>query len=174
MLPLEGHLSTPGTGAREYGIDFLKSSLLPRLVIDEGEFKPGLYLTSGDALGRQNVFAGGGIAPGSGDQDLFAIYEYRGWRPTGFLEFFHQRRHSSRQDSSEARAGLITGVNFNLNQVSIGLRGKRGRRAEVQLSATYDRYDASVDWQAFEPRRDGTVGFELRKQKPFGHRDVTT
>ena len=169
MLALKGHLPVSRIEPEEYGIDFLKSALLPRLAIDEGQFKPGLYVASGDVLARQSVFAGGGISPSSGDRDLFAIYEYRGWRPTVFLEFFHQKRHSGRRDSSEARAGVITGVNFNLNQASIGLRGGLGRHAEWQLSATYDRYDASVDWQAFEERRDGTVGFELRKQKPFGY-----
>jgi Tol biopolymer transport system component len=152
-----------------YGIDFLKTSLLPRLSIDEGRFKGGLYLGSGDVLQRQSVFAGAGLAPANGDRDLFAIYEYRGWRPTLFLEVFHQKRNSARGDSSEARDLIVTGVNYNLMQASVGLRGKLGRNAELSLSATYDRYDASVQSETFIPRTDGTVGFDRIEQKPFGY-----
>ena len=152
-----------------YGIDFLKTSLLPRVSIDEGHFKPGVYVSSGDVLNRQNVFAGAAMAPNNGDRDLFAIYEYRGFRPTLFLEVFNQRRHSARGDSSEARDLIVNGVNFNLNQISVGARGSLGRYGRVGASFTYDRYDASVESDAFVPSRDGQVGFERIQQKPFGY-----
>ena len=173
---LEGRQLAMGAPALEsslephsYGIDFLKTSLLPRLSIDEGRFKGGLYLGSGDVLQRQSVFAGAGLAPTNGDRDLFAIYEYRGWRPTLFLEVFHQKRNSARGDSSEARDLIVTGVDYNLMQASVGLRGKLGRNAMLSLSATYDRYDASVQSETFIPRTDGTVGFDRIEQKPFGY-----
>jgi hypothetical protein len=149
---------------RPYGMDFLRTLLMPRLSIDEGHFKPGLYASSGDVLNRQNVFAGAAWAPENGDRDLFAVYEYRGWRPTMFLEFFNQRRHSARGDSSEARDLVVTGVNYNLNQISLGARGKLGRHGELALSATYDRYDASIDSRFFDPQR-----IEWTKQKPIGY-----
>ncbi len=152
-----------------YGTDFLKTSLLPRLSIDEGRFKPGVYAQSSDVLNRQSVFAGLAWAPANGDRDVFAIYEYRGLRPTLFLEAFHQRRSSTRGDSSEARDAIINAVNFSLNQVSIGASGRVGRFGELTASATYDRYDASVEWRAFVPRRDGGLGLDLEKQKPFGY-----
>ena len=152
-----------------YGIDFLKTSLLPRLTLDEGHFKPGVYVSSGDVLNRQSVFAGAALAPSNGDRDLFAIYEYRGFRPTLFLEVFNQRRHSTRGDSSEARDLIVNGVNFNLNQISVGGRGRLGRYGKLTASLTYDRYDASVESDAFLPRRDGQVGFERIEQKPFGY-----
>ncbi len=152
-----------------YGIDFLKTSLLPRLSIDEGHFKPGVYLSSSDVLNRQNIFAGAALAPANGDRDLFAIYEFRGFRPTFYLEVFNQRRHSARGDSSEARDLIVNGVNFNLTQISLGGRGRLGRYGELTASFTYDRYDASVESDAFIPSRDGQVGFERIKQKPFGY-----
>ena len=154
---------------RAYGTDFLKTSLLPRLSIDEGRFKPGIYASSSDVLYIQNVFAGAALAPKNGDRDLFAIYEYGGFRPTLFLEAFHQKRHSARGDSSDARDAVIDGVNFSLNQISIGARSKWGRHGQITASLTYDRYDASVEWRAFVPRRDGQIGLVLEKQKPFGY-----
>ena len=152
-----------------YGTDFLKTSVLPRLSIDEGRFKPGIYASSSDVLYRQNVFVGAALAPANGDRDLFAIYEYQGLRPTLFLEAFHQKRHSARGDSSAARDAIIDGVNFSLNQISFGARGKLGKHGLLTASATYDRYDASVEWRAFVPRQDGNLGLVLQKQKPFGY-----
>ncbi|HIG57309.1 MAG TPA: hypothetical protein EYQ18_25605 [Candidatus Handelsmanbacteria bacterium] len=155
--------------AEPYGVDFLKTSLLPRLSIDEGHFKPGVYVSSADVLNRQSIFAGAAIAPANGDRDLFAIYEYRGFRPTLFLEVFNQRRHSARGDSTDARDLIVNRVNFNLNQISVGGRGRLGRYGRVAASFTYDRYDASVESDAFRPRRDGQVGFERIEQKPYGY-----
>jgi len=155
--------------AEPYGIDFLKTSLLPRLSMDEGHFKPGVYVSSSDVLNRQNIFAGAAIAPVNGDRDLFAMYEYRGFRPTFFLEVFNQSRHSARGDSTDARDLIVNGVNFNLNQISVGGRGRLGRYGRLAASFTYDRYDASVESDAFRPRRDGQVGFERIEQKPFGY-----
>ena len=152
-----------------YRIDFLKSAILPRLIIDEGHIKPGLYIGTSDVLRRQNIFAGLAAAPANGDRDIFMIYELKKWRPTFFAEFFHQRRHSTRGDSSEARDAIIKAVNFNLNQLSVGLRGNLGRANEVSVGLTYDRYDASIEFDFFVPKRDGTLGFELQKQKPFGY-----
>lgn len=167
-LPGSSALALPAA-PEPYGIDFLKTSLLPRLTIDEGHFKPGVYVSSGDVLNRQSIFAGAAIAPANGDRDLFAIYEFRGFRPTLFLEVFNQKRQSTRGDSSEARAGIINAVNFNLNQISVGGRGRLGRYGELTATATYDRYDASVEWEAFVQRRDGGLGFNREKQKPFGY-----
>jgi Tol biopolymer transport system component len=159
----------PGLSASAYGTDFLETSVLPRLSIDEGRFKGGVYLSGSDVLLRQNVFAGAAWAPANGDRDVFAVYEYRGWRPTLFLEWFHQKRTSARRDSSEARDLIVTGTNFTLNQFNAGLRQGVGPKSEVTLSLTYDRYDASVLSDAFLPRRDGSTGFERTTQKPFGY-----
>ena len=152
-----------------YGIDFLKTGILPRLFMDEGNFKAGAYLGAGDVLNRQSAFVGGAIAPANADRELFAIYEFKGFRPTFFLELFNQRRRSARGDSSEARAGIVNAINFNLSQLSAGMRGKLGRHVELTASATYERYDASVQWEAFVPRRDGGLGFERQRQRPFGY-----
>ncbi len=155
--------------SQPYGVDFLRTMIIPRLIVDEGRFKAGAYLAASDVLSKQNIFIGAAVAPTNLDRDLFAIYEYRKWRPTLFLEFFHQKKNTTRRDSSEANTGIITGMDFSLSQVSTGLSGRLGKSAELRLSATYDRYDASLKWDAFVPRRDGQSGFNRQKQKPFGY-----
>ncbi len=150
----------------EYGVDFLNTSIMPRLLLDENRFKPGVYLSSGDVLGRQNVFAGIALAPGSGERDVYGMYEYRGWRPTLFLQMAHQTRRSARGDSTEARDLIVTRVDYNLTQATVGLRHQLGRAAALELTATYDRYQASVHSDAFVP--SGTA-FERIRQKPYGY-----
>ena len=138
-------------------------------MVDEGYFKAGAYLASGDVLNRQSVFAGAAIAPTNADRDLFALYEFKGFRPTFFLEIANQRRHSARSDSLEARALVVNAVNYSLSQFSVGVRGKLGRHAELTASATYDRYNASVESDCLVCRGDGEVGFERTAQRPFGY-----
>ena len=169
LVPLSA--PAPGTTSKAallsshaYGVDFLKTSLIPRLLLDDGRFKGGLYVSSGDVLSRQTLFAGAGFAPANGDRDLFALYEYRGWRPTVFLEFNHQRRRSPRADSSQARDLVTTGTTYNLNQFNLGLKGNAGRHGELVLSLTYDRYDASIASRYFD-----TQTIQWVKQKPFGY-----
>jgi len=161
--------ASPVPLSQPYGIDFLPTIVLPRLMIDEGRFKAGVYLGSSDVLFKQNVLVGAAVAPTNGDRDLFAIYEYRNRRPTLFLEFYNQKKHTTRGDSSEARTGIITGMNFSLNEIRAGGRAKLGRSADLELALTYDRYDASLEWDFFEARRDGQSGFQRIKQRPFAY-----
>jgi hypothetical protein len=142
---------------------------MPRLMIDEGRFKGGVYLSSGDALGRQNVFVGLAAAPANGDRDLFAIYEYRGWRPTLFLEAYHQKRGSSRADSTEERGGYVTGVDYNLYRMAIGGRGRLGRYGELETSVAVDRYDAVVKSDAWQDDPNSSIGYVRVSQKPYGY-----
>ena len=171
-VPLDwGGASVPAlpSAPQAYGIDFLKTGILPRLFMDEGNFKAGAYLGAGDVLNRQSVFAGGAIAPANADRELFAIYEFKGFRPTFFLQLFNQRRRSARGDSTEARTIVVNAVNYSLSQLSVGVRGKLGRHGELTASATYDRYDASIESDCLVCKGDGQVGFERTAQRPFGY-----
>ena len=169
-VPLDsgGALALP-SAPQAYGIDFLKAGIMPRLVVDEGHFKVGAYLSAGDVLNRQSVLVGGAIVPANADRDVFAIYEFKGLRPTLFLQMFNQRRHSTRGDSTEARTIIVNAVNYSLSQLSAGVRGKLGRHGEWTASATYDRYDASVESDCLVCKGDGQVGYERTAQRPFGY-----
>jgi len=155
--------------AQPYGVEFLRTTLMPRLLYDEGHAKAGFYLGSEDALQRQSLYGGASLAPGNGDRDVYAAYVYRGWRPTVELSFIHMKRHSSRGDSSEARDLIVTGMNFSLSRMSASVSHRLNRASSLELAATYDRYDASLESDVFVPRTDGQPGFERRSQKPFGY-----
>ena len=161
---VEAPMAVAASAPLPYGIDFLKTSLMPRVVWEEGRFKGGVYISAGDVLAKQTIFAGAAVAPSNRDRDLFFIYENRNWRPTLFVEFYHQQRQSTRGDSSEELDLVVTGMRFKLNQVSAGMRGKIGSKGELALSLTYDRYDASVESRFFDALNIAWV-----RQKPFGY-----
>ena len=161
--------AAPALEPKPYGIDFLRTSLMPRLMLDEGFVKAGVYFSSSDVLEQQSVYGGATLAPSNRDRDLYTVFKYRGWRPTVTLSFIHMKRHSTRGDSSDARDFIVTGMNFSLNRLSIGVGGKLNRRTSLEAGLTYDRYDASLESDVFVPRRDGLPGFDRRAQKAFGY-----
>lgn len=160
-------LTAQGT-TEPYGAEFLRTTFMPRLTFDEGHLKAGTYLGAFDALDRQSVFGAFALAR-NGDRDLYTVYKYRGFRPTLRLSYIHLSRHSSRRDSTDARDGVVTGMNFSLNRLTIGATGRLNPTTELDLSLAYDRYDASLDIDVFVPRSDGRPGFEQRSQRPVGY-----
>ena len=158
-----------GGAIEPYGAEFLRTTLMPRVSIDEGHLKVGTYLGAFDALDRQSIFGAFSLAPENGDRDAYAVYKYRGFRPTLRLSFIHLKRHTSRRDSIEDRSGIVTGMNFSLNRLTVGATGRLNRTTELDLSLAYDRYDASLDIDVFVPRSDGRPGFDLRSQRPIGY-----
>ena len=162
--PEEPVAATPGSGT-----EILRTTFMPRLSHDEGLVKVGAYVGAGDALDRQSVFGSLSAAPANGDRDIYAEFRFRGFRPTLRLSFIHLKRHSTRGDSSEARDFFVKGMNFSLNRLALGARGRLNRASSLDLSLSYDRYDASLENDQLFPRRDGRPGFERVPGKPVGY-----
>lgn len=163
QAPLMAGTPTP------YGMEMLRTTVMPRLSIDKGRVKAGAYFGTQDALDKQSIFGAANYAPSNGDRDFYAVYRFRGFRPTWRLSFIHLKRHSARGDSSDARDAIVTGMNFSLNRLSLGAVGRLNRTSSVDVSLAYDRYDASLDLDVFQPRTDGRPGFERVSAKPIGY-----
>ena len=176
--PSEVTSTDPGTApirdvgrypAQPYGTEVLRSTFMPRLSLDEGHLKLGTYFGTGEALDRQSIFGGVAVAPANGDRDLYAVYKFRGFRPTFRMSFIHMKRHSARGDSSEARDFFINGMNFSLNRLTVGASGRLNRASGIDISLAYDRYDAGLENDQLFPRSDGRPGFERIQGKPIGY-----
>lgn len=152
-----------------YGMEMLRTTVMPRATIDEGHVKLGAYFGTSEALDKQSIFGTANYAPANGDRDLYAVYRFRGFRPTWRLSFIHMKRHSARGDSSEARDFFVKGMNFSLNRLTAGASGNINRTSSVDVSLAYDRYDASLDNDQLFPRQDGRPGFERIEGKPIGY-----
>jgi hypothetical protein len=152
-----------------YGMETLRTTVMPRLSVDEGHLKLGTYFGTSEALDKQSIFGAASYAPDNGDRDFYAVYRFRGFRPTWRLSFIHLKRHSARGDSSEARDFFVTGMNFSLNRLTVGVSGRLNRNSKVDASLAYDRYDASLENDQLRSRSDGRPGFERVEGKPIGY-----
>ena len=151
------------------GMETLRTTVMPRLTVDEGHLKLGTYFGTSEALDKQSIFGAASYAPDNGDRDIYAVYRFRGFRPTWRLSFIHLKRHSTRGDSSEARDFFVKGMNFSLNRLTAGVSGRLNRNSEIDVSLAYDRYDASLENDQLGFRRDGQPGFERIPSKPIGY-----
>ena len=155
--------------AQPYGMEMLRTTVMPRLTFDEGHLKAGAYFGTSEALDKQSIFGATNYTPANGDRDFYAVYRFRGFRPTWRLSFIHMKRHSARGDSSEARDFFVKGMNFSLNRLTTGVSGQLNRASQIDVSLAYDRYDASLENDQLFPRGDGRPGFERIQGKPIGY-----
>ncbi|MBZ0263112.1 DPP IV N-terminal domain-containing protein [bacterium] len=131
--------------------------IVPRIAFDYGRFKPGLYFYSSDFL--EKLFLFGGISANLHDEfDLFAMMEFKPFRPTLFLEgYYLQRTHFERfedpfviedvestdGDYWKPKYGKY-GIDytFKLLEVDGGLRLRLWTPVEMELRGIWSRYQA--------------------------------
>jgi hypothetical protein len=80
--------------AKHFGIEYTKLFLYPRIMVYENKLRVGVFLDSGDYLGRQSVF-GGGSMNSDGDFDLNLSLETRQFKPTLGFEVYRSRKFYS-------------------------------------------------------------------------------
>tara|TARA_B100001029_G_C15062387_1_gene459688 strand:- start:640 stop:3651 length:3012 start_codon:yes stop_codon:yes gene_type:complete len=80
------------TDAEPYKDEMSRLFFLPKMMIDYNTFKPGFYLFSTEFLNRMSFIVGGSLNTLM-DKDLFAIFEYKKWKYTMYLNFFGIQRH---------------------------------------------------------------------------------
>ncbi|MEE9162899.1 MAG: hypothetical protein V3U35_08025, partial [Candidatus Neomarinimicrobiota bacterium] len=78
--------------SRPYAETMSRPFVLPRLMVDYGTVKPGLYFYANEVLDRLLVFGGAGVNR-LGDTDFFLLFEFRKFRPTLYAQFYGARRH---------------------------------------------------------------------------------
>ena len=98
---------------------------MPRLSIDYGTVKPGLYVYTNEMLNKM-LFFGGFDFNFRGDYDIFSIFEFNMFKPTFFIEAYN---HSSNIVDNILLPEFPTvnpevDINFNLLQSNIGMRGR--------------------------------------------------
>ena len=121
---LEVQNVTPAIGSpRPYQRRFPGFSIFPRLFLDYGTIKPGLYVYTNDLLNKISLLGGVDINRHQ-DLDLFLLFDLRLWKPTFFVEAFNQTTHITDLFTIEGyNARVNRKVKFNLLEGSIGLRG---------------------------------------------------
>ncbi|MFC1477183.1 hypothetical protein ACFL6L_01835 [candidate division KSB1 bacterium] len=129
----------PQYETRKYDLQYMTTFILPRVVIDYGKPKIGLYSFSSDALDKYSIFLGGGINKDL-DRDLFALFDFRTFRQTVFLELYNLTRHTSFHFPAEKRTDDIV---LGFWEVDVGFREKISETQNYEFRTLYGRQSAN-------------------------------
>jgi len=125
----------PEFESRPYKPIYSKITFLPRIMVDfPQKVKVGTYFYGSDFLDK--VFLLGGVAVnGLFDTDIFAIFEYRQFYPTLFLEAYQQMRHVTFNE-----VDAVFKLRYNLMEVDIGADWKLDDFNSLRTAFVYSRY----------------------------------
>jgi Tol biopolymer transport system component len=164
----------PELPSKSYKPSFDKTFIFPRLAMDYGTFKPGLYFYFQDILEQLSAF--GGFAMNTKrDYDLFALLDYKRLHPTLFLEAYNLVRHTRQTFEDPTKIIGETGsgssavpiyekytidYSFNLLEVDAGARIKLRDEIGLRIAGIVSRYRTNLTLD------DGTVfGYAYFKGK---------
>jgi hypothetical protein len=156
---------------KKFGIEYTPTFVYPRFMIFQGKPRLGVFLDTGDYLGRQSVFAGGSVAA-NGEFDLNLSVETRQFKPTLGLEVYRSRTHYGYQDTLEVdpdHAGVETcdlNVRYDLWDayftVSMEFKPTTSfSRNEAVLQYNHGEYGVNIEvWELAKQREfKGEVGW---------------
>ncbi len=160
--------------SKPYKPSFDKTFVFPRLAMDYGTFKPGLYFYFQDILEQLSAFGGFSMNTKK-DYDLFALLDYKRLHPTLFIEAYNLVRHTRQtfedptkiigEQGSGASAVPIyekysIDYNFNLLEVDAGAKIKLRDEIGLRIAGILSRYRTNLTLD------DGTVfGYTYFKGK---------
>jgi Tol biopolymer transport system component len=153
---------TPEYKIKPYSNHFSPIAFLPRIMIDYGTLKIGSYFYSSDVLNKYGFIAGFDFNK-RGDYDLFALFEYRNFGPTLFVEAYNKVEHTRVEvDSVELiRRRLFKKTSdkfrYNLVEVDAGVRFKLSDSNELRAAFIFSRYSNKVKFLQFG--QENTFGF---------------
>ena len=158
--------------AQDFGIAYTRLFLYPRAMIYDGKARVGLFVDTGDYLGRQSVFAGASVN-GRGEFDLNLTFETRQFKPTYALDVFRDRKHYS-FISNEQGQDFEFKVRYDLWDVFFrcGLEFKPTTpwdRNEIELRYNHGEYGLNVElWKLVQrPEFQGEGGWTYYKANEF-------
>ncbi len=150
--------------AKRFDIEYTKLFLYPRVLVYENKVRVGLFLDSGDYLGRQNLFAGGSIN-GDGDFDLNFSFETRQFKPTFGFDVFRNRKHYAFLQSWE-NTGSKGVSNFEIRARYDLWDSYFTCKMEFQPTSEFSRNEAAIQYNHGEYGLNLEI-WELLKQREF-------
>ena len=124
--------------------------ILPRLMLDYGTIKPGMYFYANDVLDRLNIFGGASVNTLK-DTDYFLLFEFRKFRPTLYAEIYALQRHVNQEFAWYDYRGTDD-LRFTLLEGVIGGRMALGLQ-RLWLETTLSQY-----WEHIFQRLEGMSG----------------
>ena len=143
--------------SKPYETDLIGLLVSPRVAIDVGKLKLGFYAFSTEALGKQSLFVQGLISHDR-DLELFATYEYKGWKPTFYFTGFRVTHHVEEDIVDRDRDGRVFNRTFALSGLILGFRRPFRNGGVLDTHIEYDRFGNSVDQSRFNGQNRGVIG----------------
>lgn len=133
--------------SRTYKMKTLDFSIMPRIINDRGNMKFGTYLMKSEVTNNSNFIFGGAISPTNKDSDLYALFEYKKFIPTVFIEMYRLTRGVDNNENFMDEYGTIIRKRvYDLNEIDFGLRYKYKDKHNFESRFIYSRYNAKVEY----------------------------
>jgi len=170
------------TDAQPYSDQFPNMFVLPKLMVDYGTVKPGFFFYSTEILERLALFGMASVNQ-IRDVDFFFMFEYRGFYPTLFMEFYFLTRNVNEKYYYSV-IPVDDRLKFQLLQFRGGMRFPLFGISELELYSIWQRYRAFVkDFIPEEQILQGTaydyfqgltggIRWNLTAMKPRFDRDI--
>lgn len=142
-----------------YSDNFSPMFLFPKMMMDYGMPKLGLYFLNSEILNRLSVF-GGVSANFVSDLDLFLLFELRTFYPTLYTDVFFLTRHISDRSTLMDVYGFDVDVRYRLFQIESGAKFPVMGTSEIKIFGSYQNFRASSVWWVNQENLSGKSGVD--------------
>jgi len=150
-----------------YSDNFSPMFLFPKMMMDYGMPKLGLYFMNSEILNRLNVF-GGVSANFVRDLDMFLLFELRTFYPTLYTDVFFLTRHISDRSKLMDVYGFDADIRYRLFQIESGAKFPVMGSNEIKFYGSYQNYRASSVWWVNQENLSGKSGVDYYVGQHFG------
>ncbi|MCF7885739.1 MAG: hypothetical protein K9M80_04510 [Candidatus Marinimicrobia bacterium] len=152
-------VNSPVKDEKEYSSHYSRYFIMPRLMVDYGTLKPGLYFFSTEILERMEIF-GSGAMNKNYEYDAAVMLEYHLWDPTIFLEFYNIRRNLNNQRENYSDAyPMRNDYTFFLTEAHLGVSRPLLEANEFRFDIVYSKY-RTVNDQFIQKTADEWTAFD--------------
>ena len=136
--------------SRPYTMETMDFSFMPVVRNDRGNIKIGSYMMKSEVVNQGDFIFSGAISPTNRDTDIFAMFTYRKFIPTVFVEMIRLTRSVDTDENYMEEYGSITRKRvFDLNEIDFGLNYRYHDKHEFESRLIYSQYNARIDYTHF-------------------------
>ncbi len=152
------------TQSQSYTDSFSPMFVFPKLMMDYGMMKPGIYFYSSEILNKLNIFGGASLNRVF-DTDLFLLFEYRKFYPTVFTEIFYLIRNVS-EKTQWVVYDQEYDIKFRLFQWDAGIKVPIQGNHELKIYGSYQNFREAI--KLYSEEGMGKIGFDYYIGKHAG------
>jgi len=135
----------PDVEINSYSMNYGQMAFLPRVMLDSNKVKLGTYFYASDILDRYSVL--GGVAMNARtDLDAFALFEFRKFGPTLFLELYGFTRNVTRSIEviEDYPKKVPVDIHFNILEADLGYQNYITDSQKLRLFYSHQRYTSKI------------------------------